>query len=105
VTPERAEELLTQARERTEAELARGTVRAGDEQQDASSDADSLVQGETDEALRELLTQRLEAIERAQERLRAGTFGRSVTSGDPIPDARLEIEPWAEFTVEEQPAR
>jgi hypothetical protein len=57
---------------------------------------------ETDEALEELLVRRLEAIERAEARLREGTFGRSVQSGEPIPDGRLEIEPWAELTVEEQ---
>ena len=31
-----------------------------------------------------------------------GTYGRSVDSGAPIPDARLEVEPLAERTVEEQ---
>jgi DnaK suppressor protein len=47
---------------------------------------------------------RLEAIERAEARLRDGSFGHSVLSGDPIPDERLEIEPWAELTVTEQGA-
>jgi RNA polymerase-binding transcription factor DksA len=54
------------------------------------------------EALEELLVRRLEAIEGAEARLSEGTFGRSIQSGEPIPDGRLEIEPWAELTVEEQ---
>jgi DnaK suppressor protein len=36
--------------------------------------------------------------------LEEGTYGRSIRSGDPIPDGRLEVEPWAELTVEEQAA-
>ena len=31
-----------------------------------------------------------------------GTYGLSVESGEPIPDARLEAIPWAERTAEEQ---
>jgi RNA polymerase-binding transcription factor DksA len=34
--------------------------------------------------------------------LEEGIYGLSIRSGDPIPDARLEIEPWAELTVAEQ---
>jgi len=58
----------------------------------------------TDEALEDLFVRRLEAIERAQARLSQGTYGRSVQSGEPIPDGRLEVEPWAELTVEERPS-
>src|SRR3978361_1138197 len=43
---------------------------------------------------------RLAAIERAERRLEEGTYGLSVQSGQPIPDARLEAIPWAERTVE-----
>jgi DnaK suppressor protein len=102
-----AEQLLEQARLAAQAELARvrserGT--AADDQSDASAEADDLIDHETGEALEELLTVRLEAIERAEARLRDGSFGHSVLSGDPIPDERLEIEPWAELTVTEQVA-
>ena len=38
---------------------------------------------------------------RAEHRLDEATFGRSVRSGVPIPDERLEADPAAEFTVEE----
>jgi DnaK suppressor protein len=40
-------------------------------------------------------------VSRAEERLAAGTYGRSVESGEPIPDARLEALPAAERTVAE----
>ena len=39
---------------------------------------------------------------RAEARIAEGTYGRSVESGLPIPDERLEAEPLAERTVEEQ---
>jgi RNA polymerase-binding transcription factor DksA len=41
------------------------------------------------------------AIERAQDRLRDGTYGRSVVSGKPMPDEHLEAIPWADRTAEE----
>jgi DnaK suppressor protein len=47
------------------------------------------------------LRDRLAAIDRALARLEAGTYGRSVLSGKPIPDERLEADPAAELTVEE----
>lgn len=102
-----ATELLERARLQTEAALARArgeSASADDDQLDASVESDDLVEKETDEALAALLARRLEAIEGAERRLRDGTYGRSVRSGEPIPDARLEIEPWAELTVEEQAA-
>jgi DnaK suppressor protein len=107
MTNERAKELLEQARDKTESELehTRGDSNENvDDQRDPSSDADDLATRGTDDAVEETLTRRLEAIGRAEERLRAGTFGMSVASGEPIPDGRLEIEPWAELTVEEQGA-
>jgi DnaK suppressor protein len=42
------------------------------------------------------------ALERAEARLAAGTYGLSIESGDPIPDGRLEAVPLAERTVEEE---
>jgi DnaK suppressor protein len=49
------------------------------------------------------LQRRLTAVERAEERLAAGTYGLSTRSGEPIPDGRLEAEPLAELTVDEEP--
>ena len=60
---------------------------------------------ETDEAVARQLTSRLEALQRAEERLAAGTYGRSVLSGRPIPDERLEAFPLAELTVDEEAAQ
>jgi DnaK suppressor protein len=56
----------------------------------------------TDIALVADLRERLAAVERAEARIAAGTFGRSVDSGAVIPDGRLEADPLAERPVEEQ---
>jgi DnaK suppressor protein len=50
----------------------------------------------------EHLREELDAVDRAFERLEEGTYGRSAESGKPIPDARLELIPWAQRTAEEQ---
>ena len=54
-----------------------------------------------DDAIAESLRSRLDAIERALHRLDDGTYGRSIASGVPIPDERLEADPAAELTIEE----
>jgi DnaK suppressor protein len=61
-------------------------------------------QGE-DDAIAESLTNRVGAIDRALQRIDAGTYGLSIRSGQPIPDARLNADPAAELTVEEASAR
>ncbi|HEY5437450.1 MAG TPA: hypothetical protein VIJ99_00955 [Acidimicrobiales bacterium] len=68
---------------------------------DMSDSSESLVSEGTDDAIAANLTLRLEALDRADARLDAGAFGRSVKSGAPIPDERLEADPAAELTVEE----
>lgn len=60
-----------------------------------------LTQEATDEAIAGQLRDRLDSIDRALARLEAGTYGRSVLSGKPIPDQRLEADPAAELTIEE----
>jgi DnaK suppressor protein len=50
------------------------------------------------------LRDQLAAVVRAEERLTAGTYGRSIVSGVPIPDERLEADPLAERTIGEQRA-
>ena len=104
--PERARELLGRERERIEKALADLAPEPPDEVEtldqhmgDAGTD---LFDEELDEGLSEDLRVQLAAIERAEERLAAGTYGLSVESGKPIPDARLEAHPVAERTVEEQ---
>ena len=64
--------------------------------------ASELYQAEFDEGLEDDLREQLAAVERAEARLAAGTYGRSIESGKPIPDERLEVVPTAERTVEEE---
>jgi DnaK suppressor protein len=54
-----------------------------------------------DDAIAAGLRDKLAAIDRALGRLDEGTYGLSVLSGQPIPEARLEADPTAELTVEE----
>jgi DnaK suppressor protein len=103
----RAKELVAAERERVEAALAvlRG---AGREESTADAPAgdfnsENLYEDELAAGQEGDLRRRLEAVERAEERLAAGTYGVSVRSGDPIPEGRLEAEPLAEFTVDEEP--
>jgi DnaK suppressor protein len=102
---EHARELLTQARERVERALADSDAGPSTTDGDVATSADNaseLSDIGVDEAVTERLRAELAAIERAEARLADGTYGLSVESGEPIPDARLEIAPWAERTVEEQ---
>jgi len=68
---------------------------------DVSDPAASLTAEGMDDAIAESLRDRLATIDRALRRLDEGTYGRSVRSGVPIPDERLEADPAAELTVEE----
>ena len=61
-----------------------------------------LFEEERDQSMIERLEHELEAVARAMKRVEDGTYGLSVESGEPIPDARLEAVPHAERTVEEQ---
>ena len=71
------------------------------EAEDAADAAQPLTEEGKDDAIAESLRNRLDAIERALRRLDDGTYGRSVRSGEPIPDERLEADPAAELTIEE----
>jgi RNA polymerase-binding transcription factor len=100
-----AGELLARERERIEralAELAEPETDPQADPADAGDNAPELLDEEIDAALAEPLREELAAVERAERRLAEGTFGRSVESGEPIPDARLQSIPWAERTAEEQ---
>jgi DnaK suppressor protein len=108
---ERARALLAAERQRLERLLAsvdadHDRVSPADEvAEDLPDGADRRVDEETDEAVARQLHQRLETLQRAEDRLAAGTYGRSVLSGRPIPDERLEAFPLAELTVDEEAAR
>ena len=103
--PERARALLSAERERIERALARrvheDTGEAADEVDPANLAAE-LYQEELDEGLADGLRDELAAVERAEARLAAGTYGLSIESGKPIPDERLEAFPTAERTAEEE---
>jgi DnaK suppressor protein len=71
---------------------------------DEVDDADRRNAEQTGLAVGQLLRARWAALERAEARLAAGSYGRSVRSGHPIPDERLEADPLAELTVEEAAA-
>jgi DnaK suppressor protein len=68
---------------------------------DEVDDADRRTAEETGLAVDQLLRGRWAALQRAEARLAAGRYGRSVRSGQPIPDERLEADPLAELTVQE----
>jgi DnaK suppressor protein len=106
---QRARALVARERQRIEAAL---TGLAGDEpaeeasrydQTGESAEAGTEVQHEmVDQAVVAGLQSELAAVVRAEDRLAAGSYGLSVESGVRIPDERLEVEPLAERTVEEQ---
>ena len=106
--PGRAQELLQTERERIERALRR--LRPVDDAEpadeyDPANLASDLYQDELELGLEDDLRAQLAAVERAEQRLAAGTYGLSVASGTPIPDERLEILPTAELTAEEERAR
>ena len=106
--PDHARELLQAERNRIERALVTREHQDDAEEQDDIDPGNlgtDLYQDEFDEGLRDDLKAQLDAVERAERRLEAGTYGLSVESGEPIPDARLEIYPTAELTVEEEEAR
>src|SRR5437868_651247 len=102
---ERARELLARERSQIEEALAAldrdGPLEGSDRLEPGDEGSEDLYQDERNEGLREDLHRDLAALERAEARLAAGTYGLSVESGQPIPDARLEARPTAERTLEE----
>jgi RNA polymerase-binding transcription factor len=103
---ERARELLARERARIEQAMAElqtdGPLEASDRVEPGDIDSEDLYQDELDASRAEDLRRDLAALERAEARLADGTYGLSVQSGEPIPDARLEAVPTAERTIEEQ---
>jgi DnaK suppressor protein len=100
---DRARELLAAERERIEQALAQREGSADRELgEDPASLGSELYQDELDEGLADDLREELAAVERAEARLAAGTYGLSIESGKPIPDERLEAVPTAERTFEEE---
>jgi DnaK suppressor protein len=107
----RAKELLSSERGRV-LSLLDETVTAGQQDRaeanepgDIADPAERLTAEQIDDAVAAQLRGRLEALSRAEQRLADGTFGKSVRSGKPIPDVRLEADPAAELTAEEADER
>ena len=71
---------------------------------DEVDDADRRNAEQTGMAVDQLLRARWAALRRAEARLAAGSYGRSVRSGLAIPDERLEADPLTELTAEEAAA-
>ena len=103
---ERARELLLRERERIERALAEQGGGPNNElstvDQHLGDQGSELYEDEFEAGLRARLLSELAAVERAEARVDAGTYGLSVESGEPIPDERLEAYPLAERTIEEQ---
>lgn len=104
--PERASELLARERTRIEGQLAHlqreGSLEGDSRWEPGEYESEDLYQDEFDQGRARDLRLELAALERAEARLAAGTYGQSVVSGKPIPDARLEAMPLAERTIEEE---
>lgn len=107
----RARELVSGERSRIETALRGLTDQVGGagslerQQTGESAEAGTELQMEgVDLALVTDLREQLAAVVRAEDRLAAGTYGRSVVSGVRIPDERLEADPLAERTIDEQRA-
>jgi DnaK suppressor protein len=105
----RARSLLQAERAEVRSLLA-GSEQAGQEDREAEDEeggvdpadkATSLTAEGMDDAIAGTLRDRLAVLDRALARLDDGTYGKSVRSGQPIPDERLEADPAAELTIEE----
>lgn len=103
---DRAGELLRRERERIEKALAElagsNNGELASQDQHLADQGSELYNDEFEAGQRERLLADLAALERAEARLAAGTYGVSVESGERIPDERLEAVPTAERTAEEQ---
>src|SRR5262249_58377423 len=88
-------------------DLLAGTEASGQEDRETEDEdaqvydsdaAPDLVAEGMDDAIAESMRDRLAALDRALKRLDDGTYGRSVRSGLPIPDDRLQAGPAARQT-------
>jgi len=107
VDTERARALVEAERNRVALLLAETLEAVKDDEQEqnlaiATSDAAEPLTAEgVEAAVVTAFRTRLAALDRAEARLDAGTYGLSLLSGAAIPDDRLEADPAAETTVGE----
>ena len=99
---DRARTLLLAERDDVQG-LLKGAETAGAE--DRESEVDGATEDISD-AAQPLSAQGMDdaIAESLRSRLDDGTYGRSVLSGEPIPDERLEADPASELTIEEAKA-
>ena len=109
VNERRASELVARERTRIEALLAeQASAICADgplQRQQTGEHAEAAATLDSESvsiALAADLREQLAAVGRAEGRIAQGTYGRSIESGSPIPDDRLEADPLAERTVAEQ---
>jgi DnaK suppressor protein len=106
VDADRARELLARERARIDEAIAAadrdGPLEGSDRREPGDRGSQDLYQDEYNASRLQDLRSDLAALERAEARLAAGTYGLSIESGEPIPGGRLEAVPTAERTVEEQ---
>lgn len=108
---ERARQLLTEERERLQQLIAGegaaggGEVAANDLLAADSQPADAAqetINRELATSVVESLQDELDDVERAVLKLEEGTYGLDESTGEPIPDERLEVRPMARFTVQNE---
>ena len=102
---DRARRLVADERSRVEAAIAalgRKDVSAHEHPEPGDESSEDTYQDEFDAGRVQDLRDQLAAVERAEARIEAGTYGRSIVSGERIPDERLEALPTAERTIAEE---
>lgn len=107
---EKVKKLLTEKQTELHSQLA--DLSARDPKEDAFRTSDNAPEDESDEieiganvdAVRTVLTKTLERVERALEKIDAGTYGICDMTGEQIDPARLEAIPWATYTLEAEEA-
>jgi DnaK suppressor protein len=83
------------------AEIGKARTDDHEAKRDATYPAQPLAQQGVDDAVAAGLRDRLAALDRALQRVEDGRYDRSIRSGAPIPDERLEADPAAELTVQQ----
>lgn len=74
----------------------------GIEAQEFEEEAQGMAETEIELSRHEVDKRRLLEIDRALQKIEEGNYGLSDVSGEPIPQARLEVVPEAVLTVEEE---
>jgi DnaK suppressor protein len=62
--------------------------------------ADGIINNEVLSKLSDMDVEKLKLIDKALEKVDAGTYGICEGTGKKIPDARLNAIPWAQYTIE-----